>query len=71
MTENINLQLTVNEVNAILLSLAKLPYETVAQLIDKIRAQSLPQVPEDQRNETDKDKLRRELAEFAGTSDAE
>jgi hypothetical protein len=71
MSEQINLQLTVNEINAILLSLAKLPYETVAQLIDKIRAQSLPQVPADQRNETDKDKMRRELAEFAGAEDAE
>jgi hypothetical protein len=71
MSEQINLQLTVNEINAILLSLAKLPYETVAQLIDKIRTQSLPQVPADQRNETDKDKMRRELAEFAGAEDAE
>jgi hypothetical protein len=53
---NINLELTINETNAILLALAKLPYETVAQLIDKIRTQSLPQVPEDQRNVTNRDK---------------
>ena len=71
MGENINLELTINETNAILLALAKLPYETVAQLIDKIRAQSLPQVPAEQRNENDKDKLRRELAEFAVDEDAE
>lgn len=57
----IKLDLTINEVNAILLSLAKLPYETVAPLIEKIREQSLPQVPEDERNEAKKEKLRADL----------
>ena len=36
----IEVKLTINEVNAILLSLAKQPYETVAQLIEKIREQA-------------------------------
>lgn len=56
----IKLELTINEVNAILLSLAKLPYDTVAPLIEKIREQSLPQVPEAERNDR-KEKLRRDL----------
>lgn len=62
---NIKLDLTVNEVNAILLSLAKLPFETVAPLIEKIREQSLPQVPEDERNINKKDKLRSDLEAVA------
>jgi hypothetical protein len=57
----IKLDLTVNEVNAILLALAKLPFETVAPLIEKIREQSLPQVPEDERNDTKRDKLQADL----------
>jgi len=57
----IKLELSVNEVNAILLSLAKLPYETVAQLIEKIRDQSLPQVPEEERNTGKRDRLRKDL----------
>lgn len=57
----IKLDLTINEVNAILLSLAKLPFETVAPLIDKIRAQALPQVPEEERNDDKKEKLRADL----------
>ena len=56
----IKLELTINEVNAILLSLAKLPYDTVAPLIETIREQSLPQVPEAERNDK-KEKLRRDL----------
>lgn len=56
----IKLDLTINEVNAILLALAKLPYETVAPLITKVRDQSLPQVPADQ--QTDKrSKLQEDL----------
>lgn len=43
----IDIKLTVNEVNAVLLALAKQPYETVAQLIEKIREQAIPQVPDD------------------------
>lgn len=61
----IKLELTTNEVNAILLSLAKLPYDTVAPLIEKIREQALPQVPEDERNDTKRDKLRRDLEQVA------
>ena len=61
----IKLDLTINEVNAILLSLAKLPFETVAPLIEKIREQSLPQVPEDERNSNKKDKLRTDLEAVA------
>ena len=59
----IKLDLTINEVNAILLSLAKLPYETVAPLVDKIRDQALPQVPEEDRNDpaAARDKLKRDL----------
>ena len=62
--DNIRLTLSINETNAILLALAKMPYESVAQLIDKIRAQSLPQVPEDQRNVTGRDRLRQDLEEL-------
>lgn len=59
----IKLELSVNEVNAVLLALAKLPFETVAPLIENIRTQSLPQVPEDQRNDDDdrREKLQEDL----------
>jgi hypothetical protein len=57
----IKLELSVNEVNAILLALAKLPYETVAPLIENIRDQSLPQVPEDERNDSKREKLQEDL----------
>jgi|688.fasta_scaffold2668004_1 hypothetical protein len=57
----IKLDLTINEVNAILLALAKLPYETVAPLIAKVREQSLPQVPADERNDNRRDKLQEDL----------
>lgn len=60
----IKLELTINETNAILFSLAKQPYESVAALIDKIREQSLPQVPEEDRNDN-REKLKKELAAFA------
>jgi len=36
---NINIALSINEVNAILGVLGKLPYEQVVKVIDKIRAQ--------------------------------
>lgn len=36
---NINLSLTINEVNSVLGVLGKLPYEQVVGLIDKIRGQ--------------------------------
>ena len=64
----IKLDLSINEVNAILLALAKLPYETVAPLIEKVREQSLPQVPEDQRNDK-RDKLQEDL--LKAVNDAE
>jgi hypothetical protein len=64
----IKLDLSINEVNAILLALAKLPYETVAPLIDKVREQSLPQVPEDQRNDK-REKLQEDL--LKAVNDAE
>lgn len=67
--DQINLQLTINETNAVLLALAKLPYETVAQLIEKIRAQSLPQVPADQRNDNRKEKLQQDLLDHVASDD--
>jgi hypothetical protein len=66
---NIQLELTVNETNAVLFALAKQPYDTVAQLIEKIRAQALPQVPEQDRN-VDRDAMAKELADIAGRDDA-
>ena len=65
----IKLDLTINEVNAILLSLAKLPYETVAPLIEKIREQSLPQVPEEDRNDDRRDKLQADLLKAVSDTD--
>jgi len=59
----IKLDLTVNETNAILFALAKQPYESVAALIDKIREQALPQVPEEDRNDN-REKLKQQLTEF-------
>ena len=65
----IKLDLSINEVNAILLALAKLPYETVAPLIDKVREQSLPQVPEDERNEKNRDQLQDDLLKAVGEAE--
>ena len=65
----IQLELTINEVNAILLSLAKQPYESVAQLIEKIREQSLPQVPPDQRNDARREKLTQDLVDEVSKDD--
>ena len=65
----IKLDLSINEVNAILLALAKLPYETVAPLIEKVREQSLAQVPEDQRPDAKRDKLQEDL--LKAVADAE
>lgn len=67
--DEITLHLSINETNAILLALAKLPYETVAQLIDKIRTQSLPQVPADQRNEDRKERLARDLIDHVANDE--
>jgi len=43
---NIKLELTVEEVNAILRSLGKHPFEEIAALINKIKVQGEPQVAE-------------------------
>jgi hypothetical protein len=67
----IKLDLSINEVNAILLALAKLPYETVAPLIEKIRGQSLPQVPEEDRNDADREKLQADLLKAVNDADTE
>lgn len=40
----INLDLEINEVNTILASLAKQPFEVVAAVIGKVRDQGIPQV---------------------------
>ena len=43
---NIKLELTVDEVNTILRSLGKHPFEEIALLISKIKSQGEPQVAE-------------------------
>jgi|APGre2960657373_1045057.scaffolds.fasta_scaffold460694_1 hypothetical protein len=43
---NIKLELTVDEVNAILRCLGKHPFEEIATLINKIKSQGEPQVAE-------------------------
>jgi hypothetical protein len=68
-SDEIALHLSINETNAILLALAKLPYETVAQLIEKIRAQSLPQVPEDQRNDNRRQRLQKDLIDHVANDE--
>lgn len=65
----IEVKLTINEVNAILLSLAKQPYETVAQLIEKIREQAIPQVPEEEERVTKRAKLSKDLEEVVNKED--
>ena len=67
----IEVKLTINEVNAILLSLAKQPYETVAQLIEKIREQAIPQVPEEEARATKRAKLSKDLEEVVKQEDDE
>ena len=42
----IDLTLSVEEVNVIMGCLGRLPYDQVDGLINKIRAQALPQLPE-------------------------
>ena len=65
----IKLELSINEVNAILLALAKMPYETVAPLIEKVREQSLPQVPEEDRNDSKRDKLQEDLLKAVNSAE--
>ena len=42
----ITLSLTIEETNGVLIALAKMPYEQVQPLIDKIQRQAIPQVPQ-------------------------
>ena len=42
----IKLELTIDEVNAILASLGKHPFEAIFSLVNKIQAQAIPQVPQ-------------------------
>ena len=44
MTQDINLNLTVDDVNNSLAGISNLPYNVAAPLIQKIRDQALPQV---------------------------
>jgi hypothetical protein len=41
---NINLELTIEEVNGCLMALGKAPYEMAQPIIDKIKQQATPQV---------------------------
>jgi hypothetical protein len=40
----INLELTLNEINLILQALGQAPYAQVAELVEKIKVQAVPQV---------------------------
>ena len=40
----INLELSLNEINLILQALGQAPYAQVAELVDKIKGQAIPQV---------------------------
>lgn len=46
--QTIKFEVTVDEANAILASLARMPYEAVAGLIDKLRSQGSSQVQQAQ-----------------------
>jgi hypothetical protein len=41
---NINLELTIEEVNGCLMALGKAPYEMAQPIIDKSKSQAMPQV---------------------------
>lgn len=43
-TVNLKIELSLDEVNGVLVALSKLPYDQVADLIVKIRTQAMPQV---------------------------
>lgn len=43
--ENITLKLSLAQVNLIMAALGKAPYEAVADLVQSIREQAIPQVP--------------------------
>jgi hypothetical protein len=49
----INLELNINEVNLLLASLAKQPFEVSSDLIFKIRAQATPQVQQEQQQQSE------------------
>lgn len=51
----LTLTLDVNEVNAILGALEVQPFNQVAGLINKVRAQAIPQLEEQQKQETPAD----------------
>ena len=40
----INLELSIEEVNGILMALGKAPYEMAQPIVDKIKQQAIPQV---------------------------
>jgi len=40
-----NFEFTIEEVNIIMAALGRAPYESVFQLVEKIRAQAAPQLP--------------------------
>jgi hypothetical protein len=42
--ENITLTLTVNQLNVVMAALGKAPYEAVADIIQALRDQALPQI---------------------------
>ena len=67
--DEIALHLSINEPHANLFALATQPYDTVAQLIDKIREQALPQVPEDQRNDERRQSMADKLTELVQAED--
>lgn len=60
----IKLELTLDEINAILNSLGNLPYSQVSLLIEKVRGQAIPQLqqnqPEEQEEPKDESKVEAE-----------
>jgi hypothetical protein len=42
------LELTLQEVNLILTGLGRLPYESVFELVDKVKSQAVPQINQQQ-----------------------
>ena len=59
---NINLNLTVNDVNVVLQALGNAPYAQVFELIEKIRDQAGPQVQSQTQIKAVKDKYPKEGA---------
>ena len=48
--ENVNIKfdLSLDEANAVMFALGKLPYDQVAGLVEKLRQQAAPQLPQGQ-----------------------